>query len=49
MMTYEEGRQARRDGKARLSNPYLAGTALHAWWDEGWSDSDTMLRALGVA
>lgn len=37
--TFEEGRQARRDGRQRCANP--------SSWDEGWLHADTILRSLG--
>lgn len=47
MTTFEEGRQARRDGKPREANPYQAWPS-RALWDDGWQASDTILRALGA-
>jgi len=32
----EEGRQAFRDGKRVLDNPYVAGDPRRGFWDEGW-------------
>ena len=45
-MTYEEGRQARRDGKPESANPYPETSPQHALWSQGWRDSDTILKAL---
>jgi hypothetical protein len=45
-VAYQEGRQARRDGKARDSNPHPVGTSFHRFWDEGWTDSDQILRSM---
>ena len=48
MSAFEEGRQARRDGKLREQNPYAGNAHLWYLWDDGWVTSDTMLRALGL-
>lgn len=47
MTCYEEGRAARREKKARTDCPYPADSHAARCWCEGWTDSDTMLRALG--
>jgi hypothetical protein len=41
---YTEGREARRNGEPITANPYESLSA--SWWESGWRDSDTMLRAL---
>lgn len=46
MSTYEEGRQARRDGQSRDANPHDERSPLKRLWDEGWTDSDSILRAM---
>lgn len=48
MPSYQEGREARRNGISRDANPYQAGPQ-RALWAEGWRDSDTILRSLGLA
>lgn len=48
MNCFEEGRQARRDGKARAANPYPSGP-MRSLWDEGWMASDTILRSIGLS
>lgn len=45
-MAYREGRQARRDGVAREANPYQTGPSRYSW-DDGWRDTDAILRSLG--
>lgn len=44
-MTYNEGREARRNGQTQAACPYADGPS-RANWLEGWRDSDAMLRAL---
>lgn len=44
---YEQGRAARRSGLPRTDNPFAGGPA-RASWDEGWRDSDAMLKSLGL-
>ena len=44
-MAYREGREARRNSMERNANPYPPGP-FHASWDEGWRDSDAILRAM---
>lgn len=46
MPSYQEGREARRNGAAKSANPYPAGTPMARNWSEGWTDSDAMLSAL---
>lgn len=36
---YSEGWQAGDQAYPRDNNPYVKGTALHEWWDAGWSRS----------
>ena len=42
----DEGRQARLDGYALLSNPYTKGYEFEYWndWRQGWLDEDRILR-----
>ena len=42
----EEGRQARRNGKAFLSNPYPRGWAEWEEFREGWMEEDAILRGI---
>lgn len=44
MPSYQEGREARRNGASRDANPYSG--PMRALWDEGWRDSDAILRAM---
>ena len=44
---YDQGRAARRKGLERHDNPWAGHSVYHGMWDNGWTDSDTMLRALG--
>lgn len=46
MSTFEEGRQARRNGQPRTANPHPPGP-MRVMWDDGWVTSDTILRSLG--
>jgi hypothetical protein len=48
MTAYEEGRLARRNGLPISANPY-GDTSTGRSWSEGWKDSDTILRSLGLA
>jgi uncharacterized protein (UPF0335 family) len=36
----EKGKQARRDGKRVVDNPYHSSSPLRAAWDEGWCEED---------
>jgi uncharacterized protein (UPF0335 family) len=36
----EKGKQARRDGKRIVDNPYHSSSPLRALWDEGWCEED---------
>lgn len=50
MSSYEQGRQARRDGLSLKQNPFPPeAPAPRAAWHEGWTDTDTILRSLGLA
>jgi hypothetical protein len=46
MPSYQEGREARRNGQAKADNPYPAGTPMARNWAEGWTDSNEILRAM---
>jgi hypothetical protein len=46
MSYYLQGREARRNSLSRACNPFPLGTLGYTQWDEGWCDSDKMLRAL---
>ncbi len=46
MGSYTEGRAARRDGQPQTANPYPQQTPMWRMWNEGWRDSDGILRAL---
>lgn len=45
MPSYREGREARLAGVPRASNPYPEATPMNKLWDEGWSDSDTIMKS----
>lgn len=49
MSSYAEGRDARIAGRPRSENPYPEGTPMRLLWDEGWRESDGILRDLGLA
>lgn len=46
---YTEGRDARIAGRARGENPYPEAAPMRRLWDEGWRESDGILRDLGLA
>ena len=47
MTCYQEGREARGNGQTKADCPYGEQFALaRRNWLEGWTDSDTMIRAL---
>ena len=47
MSAYQEGRAARMAGATRDACPYPSGPFARSWV-EGWTDSDTIYRALGA-
>jgi uncharacterized protein (UPF0335 family) len=36
----DKGKQARKDGKRIVDNPYHSSSPLRAMWDEGWCEED---------
>jgi len=41
---YEEGKQARRDGKKEADNPYPDGSRQSTQWHYGWNEVDFLMH-----